>query len=220
MNLFQKNRVSTTSSIGLAARLNETASDDSEMDSRPETPGKTSWKRSLSLQGQVHRIKRPPFLSLAKREKRYDSTSSISGLRSNFSSLQFVVDESSSDSDDIPSLQPATLGVTFAHPVYTSKCCLLAAEEKRPDTSNLLWNKMKAGIPGADEYNFLPSKEFVETTIAEGCWNVESLSLYPSDEEKEKDHEDANLYYGSFDSDDIPFDEIFTDASFFDMGQI
>ena len=233
LNLFQKNRNSTMSSIGLAARLNETGSDDSEMDERPEAPRKGLWEKPSSWHNQVHRITRPSFLSFPRRMKRYDSASSVAGIESSLSSVQFAMDDSYTDSDDTSLLHPATLGVNFPHPVYASKCRLLAAEDKRPD---FLWTRTNPHVtPDMDEHTFLPAKAYTDTKVddysqyslakaymktrvSEAYRSVVSSSLYPSDEEK--DHEDGNLYYGSFDSDDIPFDEIFTDASFFDMGYI
>lgn len=233
LNLFQKNRTSSMSSIGLAARLDETASDDSEMDERPEIPHKRLWEKSPSQQNQVNRITRPSFLSFPRRMKRYDAASSVSGMESSLSSVQFAMDDSYADSDDTSLLHPATLGVNFPHPVYASKCRLLAADDKR---ANFLWTKTNPHVtPDMDEYTHSPikahketkfdeysqyslAKAYMKTRVSEGYRSVVSSSLYPSDEEK--DHEDDNLYYGSFDSDDIPFDEIFTDASFFDMGYI
>ncbi len=203
-----RSRKSEKASVGLATRMNETQSDSETTNESPNTTEKKMSSKSWSKRKQTHSILRLPFL-LRRTNKHNASTTKI--LRNTLSE-DFVINEEITNSDDTSQSQPTNLGVTFAHPAYTGKCTFLT-EDARLETTNHLWSKMKTNAELDDDYIVPSTKTLVETTTAESWGSVDS-SFYPTDEQS---HEE-NVYYGSFDSDiDIPFDEIFTEASFFDI---
>ncbi len=196
-----------TDNVGLATRMNETESDDGTSNGRPT-------KKKLLKKSFTHRILRlPAFLHFSKRNKKHDSQA-----MNITQSISEEVEEKTESGDTSSVLQPSALGVTFAHPAYTGKCHFLT-EAARLDTTNHLWTQMKTNQVDDrkvddDDYTLPPTKTIVETTTAETWGSFDSASFYPTDEQSRE----GSVYYGSFDSDiDIPFDEIFTEASFFDI---
>lgn len=214
LNRSEKNREIKTTYVGLARRMNETERNDSVTNEQRETKEKLSLKKASAYGYRVSHILRLPILYLSSRCKKNHAPKSEHLAPS----AQLEIYEQNADSDDASMLRPASLGVTFAHPAYTGKCRLLA-DDARLESTNLLWTKMKTDKSiETDDYTLPPTKKFVETTTAESWGSVGSSSLYPTDEQS---HDDGNIYYGSFDSDiDIPFDEIFTETTFFEIYQI
>ena len=198
-----------TDNVGLATRMNETESDDGRSNITEKKTPKKSFTRT-------HRILRlPAFLHLSKRNKKHDSQAM--NITQSISEEVELNEEKTESVDTLSVLQPSALGVTFAHPAYTGKCRFLT-EAARLDTTNHLWTQMKTNQVDDrkvdDDYTLLPTKTIVETTTAESWGSFDSPSFYPTDEQSREE----SIYYGSFDSDiDIPFDEIFTEASFFDI---
>lgn len=177
--------------------------------------------------------------------KNNSSEFSCTSIEQNDENTQDEADEETTDSDYRALNRPTTLGVKFAHPVYTGKRHLVMNEDNR-GSSNEPWNKSESHLLDVDvddrtlppphllfevdddtlppPHLFLevddrgtlpPRNAIVETAKAERRGSGTSSSLYPTDEQS---IEDENFYYGGFDSDvDIPFDEIFTDPSFFEL---
>jgi hypothetical protein len=201
--------------LASSSRINDT--DERPTSRRPDRTEKAFKKPSTSRYGyQVFRILRLPFLCSSTNTKKHDSRSFSTKSAQNDQNSQPEMKVEKIGSDDTSSLGSTALGVTFAHPVYTGKCHLLM-EEANEDTTNYLWTKMKSGISvEIDDYTLPPTKTIVETARAESWGSGGSSLLYPTDEGSD---EEETFYYGSFDSDVVPFDEIFTDTIFFDYDQ-
>lgn len=201
--------------LASSPRINDT---DERATNRPlGRTDKAFKKASTSRYGyQVSRILRLPFLCSSMNTKKHDSHSFSTKSAQNDQNSQLEMNVEKIGSDDTSSLGSTALGVTFAHPVYTGKCHLLM-EEANEDTTNYLWTKMKTGLSvEIDDYTLPPTKTVVETATAVSWGSGGSSLLYPTDEGSD---EEGIFYYGSFDSDVVPFDEIFTDTIFFDYIQ-
>jgi len=110
----------------------------------------------------------------------------------------------------------SSLGVAFAHPVYTGRSHLLMVGTNPDNSTYDLWTRMASGYSmEADDFPLPPTKTIVQTAEA-NSWGSDggSSSLYPTDEQS---NDEGNFEYGSFDSDaDIPFDEIFRNKRYFE----
>jgi hypothetical protein len=203
--------------LASSTRINDTKTNERATNRRLDKTEKAFMKPSTSRYGyQVSRILRLPFLCLSTNTKKHDSHSLSTKSAQNDQNSQLEMKVEKTGSDDSSFLRSTALGVTFAHPVYTGKCHLLI-DEANADTTNYLWTKLKTGFSvEIDDYTLPPTKTIVETATSESWGSGGSSSLYPTDEQS---NEEGNFYYGSFDSDVVPFDEIFTDTIFFEYDQ-